>query len=247
MTCSDKIARWNALGIQGGLLCGLCGPLYIKSITTGRKFSFRHSTRALCCRLQDFSSSCGRFRIHHPALISTSVKFDTSVIFTVAPVEQLTHTAIDSDSKQSDDTIVAVSDSIMGSGVDVVHVNKSSSASTGDVAIGASFEQVRCLYWFASSNNSSIEGTYGVLDGKTGLLESGAPSHICRSALLSQAEIVMSFTQGEGAFTHGEDYSSYANMKGAGGLFPFSGRYAAAKDELLAADKGLFAGWCRDR
>ena len=56
MTCSDKIAVWNAVGIQGALLSHwLQHPLYLTSITIGRKFSDPHARRALCCRLQDFS------------------------------------------------------------------------------------------------------------------------------------------------------------------------------------------------
>jgi hypothetical protein len=56
MTCSDKIAVWNAVGIQGALLSHiLASPLYVDSITVGRKFSEPHARRALCCRLQDFS------------------------------------------------------------------------------------------------------------------------------------------------------------------------------------------------
>lgn len=52
-TCSDKIARWNVLGMQGGLLTAfLPAPIYLQSITIGHKFSRPHATRALCCRLQ---------------------------------------------------------------------------------------------------------------------------------------------------------------------------------------------------
>jgi double-stranded RNA-specific adenosine deaminase len=54
MTCSDKIARWNALGLQGSLLSALMEPVYLSTITVGRKFTKAHCERALCCRLQDF-------------------------------------------------------------------------------------------------------------------------------------------------------------------------------------------------
>ena len=55
MCCSDKIAMWNAVGIQGALLNTYIEPVYLSTITVGRKFSQVHCQRALCCRLQDFS------------------------------------------------------------------------------------------------------------------------------------------------------------------------------------------------
>ncbi len=54
VTCSDKIALWNALGLQGALLSEFYEPLYLSTITVGRKYSKIHGERALCCRLQDF-------------------------------------------------------------------------------------------------------------------------------------------------------------------------------------------------
>ena len=51
-TCSDKIARWNYLGYQGSLLSAyLQEPIYITTITVGRKFSSVTCRRAVCCRL----------------------------------------------------------------------------------------------------------------------------------------------------------------------------------------------------
>lgn len=57
LTCSDKIAVWNAVGWQGGLLSRLIAPVYVDSCTIGRKFSKTHCERALCCRLQ-VTASC---------------------------------------------------------------------------------------------------------------------------------------------------------------------------------------------
>lgn len=51
-TCSDKIARWNVLGIQGSVLAPfLDRPLYLSTVVVGRKFSSITCRRAVCCRL----------------------------------------------------------------------------------------------------------------------------------------------------------------------------------------------------
>ncbi|KAJ1416547.1 hypothetical protein B484DRAFT_454256 [Ochromonadaceae sp. CCMP2298] len=81
MSCSDKIARWNVLGLQGGVLSSLFRPIYLSSITAGRKYSEVHSRRALCCRVQDFDASSGTYcggaySVHHPVMLGTAVKFD---------------------------------------------------------------------------------------------------------------------------------------------------------------------------
>lgn len=54
MCCSDKLASWNALGLQGALLGQLLEPVYISSVTLGGpgvKFCEGAICRAICCRL----------------------------------------------------------------------------------------------------------------------------------------------------------------------------------------------------
>ncbi len=46
MACSDKILRWNVLGVQGALLTHLVRPIYLKSVTVGSKFHPGHMKRA---------------------------------------------------------------------------------------------------------------------------------------------------------------------------------------------------------
>lgn len=107
MTCSDKIAKWNAIGLQGSLLLYLFPTqLSLSSVTVGRKFSEVHARRALCCRLQNFNYPLSLlelefntkqkgeecriegFSIKHPMMFGTSVKFDESVIITGSSVQE---------------------------------------------------------------------------------------------------------------------------------------------------------------
>lgn len=51
-SCSDKVALWNVVGVQGSLLSRLIDPVFTKGLVIGDAFSYSHMCRAICCRSQ---------------------------------------------------------------------------------------------------------------------------------------------------------------------------------------------------
>ena len=56
MSCSDKLACWNILGVQGSLLSLYVDPIYYKSIIVGAMYHEHHLTRAVYTRVSGLSN-----------------------------------------------------------------------------------------------------------------------------------------------------------------------------------------------
>jgi tRNA-specific adenosine deaminase 1 len=67
MSCSDKIARWNYLGWQGGLLSLFMEPVWMDHLVVGDYFDEHHLKRSLCDRTDG-----------HQPMISPGVPFRLS-------------------------------------------------------------------------------------------------------------------------------------------------------------------------
>ncbi|XP_023303995.2 double-stranded RNA-specific editase Adar-like [Lucilia cuprina] len=73
MSCSDKIARWNVVGVQGALLSHLIEPIYFHSIVLGSMFNAKHLNRAFCGRIQHTLGYLPQpYRLNRPLLGQTS-------------------------------------------------------------------------------------------------------------------------------------------------------------------------------
>lgn len=72
MSCSDKLARWNTLGMQGSLLTLYIEPIYFKSMTMGSLFNEQHLTRAVYNRISGLASLPEPFVTNLPLLYGVS-------------------------------------------------------------------------------------------------------------------------------------------------------------------------------
>ena len=71
MSCSDKVGRWNVIGLQGSLLTHFMEPVYMSSLTLGSLHHHGHLSRAVCCRfaeLESLNTLPNNFHVNHPLL-----------------------------------------------------------------------------------------------------------------------------------------------------------------------------------
>ena len=78
LSCSDKIAIWNASGFLKRELVPYFQRINLSSITVGRKFVREHARRAFCCRLSGSKLTA----LNHPVIMCSAEKLDHSVIDT---------------------------------------------------------------------------------------------------------------------------------------------------------------------
>uniref|UniRef100_G3QKY1 Adenosine deaminase RNA specific B2 (inactive) n=1 Tax=Gorilla gorilla gorilla TaxID=9595 RepID=G3QKY1_GORGO len=72
MSCTDKIARWNILGLQGALLSHFVEPVYLQSIVVGSLHHTGHLARVMSHRMEGVGQLPASYRHNRPLLSGVS-------------------------------------------------------------------------------------------------------------------------------------------------------------------------------
>ncbi|XP_033915140.3 double-stranded RNA-specific editase B2-like [Acipenser ruthenus] len=72
MSCTDKIARWNVLGIQGSLLSYFIEPIYLHSFIVGSLHHTGHFSRTVSHRVQHIGQLPASYKQNQPLLSGLS-------------------------------------------------------------------------------------------------------------------------------------------------------------------------------
>ncbi|KAF9213707.1 hypothetical protein BGZ59_004970 [Podila verticillata] len=80
MSCSDKIARWNILGLTSALVAPFLAPIYLSSVITKELFDADSLERALFKRLEISCKdiSLDPYKLHRVGVYSTDIIFEHS-------------------------------------------------------------------------------------------------------------------------------------------------------------------------
>ncbi len=80
MSCSDKIAKWLVVGLQGSLLSNfLLKPIYVKAIVVGQcQYNYECMRRALINRSLNVDGLPINYMINQPHLVQSSITFKDS-------------------------------------------------------------------------------------------------------------------------------------------------------------------------
>lgn len=66
MSCSDKILKWNVLGVQGALLSYFINPIYLENIVIGLHYHYDALYRALYKRASKITNLPASFKLNKP-------------------------------------------------------------------------------------------------------------------------------------------------------------------------------------
>ncbi|KAK4036858.1 hypothetical protein OUZ56_028895 [Daphnia magna] len=76
MSCSDKLARWNIVGVQGSVLSNIIDPIYFHTIVVGSLYHQVHLRRALIGRIEHLQGLPSPFIFSRPVLSTISTPPD---------------------------------------------------------------------------------------------------------------------------------------------------------------------------